>query len=213
MAGLDENIHQQDADFVGFDTESNPHRNCEVCLIQICTVDENFNIPRVLLWHCPNCHDIPRALRCVLESEEILKCGVGVSCDVSLMKKRFLVEFRGAFDVMGFTDKGLKKSVSEIVGVEIPPYKDICISKWYQKYLENRQIMYGALDAIYGHFVMEKILEEAGSFEELMDRIEEKKEIRELEKIERKREKRRRQRVKKREKMRKQTDSCETYSQ
>jgi len=210
---IKKNIYQEDTDFVGFDTESNPHRNWEVCLIQICTVDEKFNIPRVLLWCCPNCHDIPSALRCVLEDENILKCGVGLGGDIRLMKNRFRVNFRGAFDVMEFTDKGLKKSVSEIVGVEIPPYKDICISKWYQKHLEKRQIMYGALDAIYGHFVMEKILEETGSYGKLLDIVEEKKERRELEKIERKREKRRRQRAKQREKLKKQKERSETYSQ
>lgn len=162
------------SNIIGFDTESNPWARPQyLCLMQIAILKLESKQPDVLLFHFPQKTQkkLPDLFKLILENPKYVKCGVAISGDDRLMKKRFGVGLNNIFDIMTYTNKGLKNSMSHFLEVDVPKYKQITVSQWANNKLKNKQIMYGALDAIYGAYLTIEILNKIGDMESLRNHM------------------------------------------
>jgi len=142
---------------IGFDLESKPGfkkgEKPRITLFQF-AVEVNSQI-FVLLYHTPRPHSmIPFSIVDILEDARFLKCGVGVNglgSDCHGLYTQFGINTRGSIELLEFTKEGLKAAVAKISrGVKAPKYSDVCSSNWGRPQLNQKQIMYATLDAVYG---------------------------------------------------------------
>jgi len=200
---------QHDNNIIGFDTESKVIRKkgepTHICLIQLAiTPKEDDANPQVLLFHCRKDKELPQELIWVMESSHFLKCGVGLKGahgDCAGMLRDFNVNMNGIVELFDHTKVGLKKSISKYFrNVQCPSYKSICTSNWLVVNLNNKQMMYASLDAIYGERLAVKIMENGEDLSPI-DNAEDMIARNKLERLKTKREKQKRMREKQKQKM------------
>lgn len=149
-ANLDEIMGEISNETVlGFDTETRPsfrkgvHYNTS--LLQLC--GEN----RAWLFKLDPLKDVLEKVFSVLANENIVKCGVAVSGDISGLKSLCEFEAKGFVEISDYTQKmgilntGLKNLSCVFFGERIS--KSVQMSNWASETLSPRQITYAATDA------------------------------------------------------------------
>jgi ribonuclease D len=135
---------------IGFDTESRPcfspnQPHYGVSLLQLSGEDEAF------LFRIKLIGGIPRPLRNILASKDILKVGAAVNDDVRGLRKHHDFEPAGFVDLQkmvweyGIKDKSVKKMSAIILGFRIS--KSQQLSNWEAEKLSEAQKLYAATDA------------------------------------------------------------------
>jgi ribonuclease D len=135
---------------IGFDTESRPCFSANqphygVSLLQLSGKERAF------LFRVKLMGDIPKALRKILASPDILKIGAATTDDVRGLKKHHDFEPKGFVDLQkmvweyGIKDKSVKKMAAIILGVRISKTQQL--SNWEAEELSESQKAYAATDA------------------------------------------------------------------
>jgi len=133
---------------VGFDTETKPvfvkgHRH-QVALMQIATPDKAFLIRVKFTGITPDINQF-------LESDKVLKAGVGVRDDIKALQvlKRFtaagFVELADMARNAGLEVESVKKLTALLLGFRIS--KSAQTSNWEAERLDPKQVSYAATDA------------------------------------------------------------------
>lgn len=153
------------ADVLGFDTESKPtFTKGEVStgphLVQLATDDLAY-----LFQIGPMCEAAPglAVLRAVLESQQILKVGFGLSDDLSRIRAKLGIEPQNVLDLSRAlrhgerNTVGAKAAVARFFGRQLQKSKRITTTNWSLPKLTDKQILYAADDAhvalrIYRHW-------------------------------------------------------------
>lgn len=133
---------------VGVDTETRPSfrrgLTYQVALLQISTLDICF------LFRL-NMIGLPAELAQLLESPEILKIGLSLKDDISLLKRRAQFKPQGFIDLqdfvktMGIEDMSLQKLYANVFGEKIS--KSAQLTNWENTVLTESQKKYAATDA------------------------------------------------------------------
>ena len=133
---------------VGVDTETRPSfrrgLTYQVALLQISTLDICF------LFRL-NMIGLPAELVQLLESPEILKIGLSLKDDISLLKRRAQFKPQGFIDLqdfvktMGIEDMSLQKLYANVFGEKIS--KSAQLTNWENTVLTESQKKYAATDA------------------------------------------------------------------
>jgi ribonuclease D len=133
---------------LGFDTETKPAFKKgvinEVSLLQLSTSDQAF------LFRL-NYIGLPKPLLQLLSDPEIIKAGVAVRDDLSVLNRLSKFNPAGFIDLQkmvkdyGIEDNGLKKLAANILGFNISKRQQT--SNWEQEQLSIGQIEYAATDA------------------------------------------------------------------
>lgn len=133
---------------LGFDTETKPSFKKgvinEVSLLQLCSADRCFlfRLNRI---------GLPYKLIDILKNKNIVKAGVALRDDLSVLKRLKMFEPQGFIDLQifvkdfGIEDNGLKKLAANILGFQISKRQQT--SNWEQDVLTSSQIEYAATDA------------------------------------------------------------------
>jgi len=140
------------APVIGFDTESKPtFLKGEVStgphLVQLATDDQVFLLPVSLAAN----HEV---LRRVLSAPEILKVGLGLGNDKSVLRSRLGIELNNVLD-LGEAMRGpghrgtvgAKVAVAHYFGQKFQKSKKVGTSNWASSRLNERQVLYAANDA------------------------------------------------------------------
>jgi ribonuclease D len=140
------------APVIGFDTESKPtFLKGEVStgphLVQLATDHHVFLLPVSLAAN----HEV---LRRVLSAPEILKVGLGLGNDKSVLRSRLGIELNNVLD-LGEAMRGpghrgtvgAKVAVAHYFGQKFQKSKKVGTSNWASSRLNERQILYAANDA------------------------------------------------------------------
>ncbi|WP_187395087.1 3'-5' exonuclease [Pigmentiphaga aceris] len=140
------------ATHIGFDTESKPtfvtgELQTGPDLVQFATRDHAF----IVQASTPGLEDF---LRVVIESDEIIKVGVGIASDRPGLLRKFGLQLGKTIDVsfmlraLGYKDAvGLKTAVAIVLGQRLPKSKKTTTSNWAAKTLTPQQLQYAANDA------------------------------------------------------------------
>lgn len=133
---------------VGVDTETRPSfrrgLTYQVALLQISTLDICF------LFRL-NMIGLPAELAQLLETPEILKIGLSLKDDISLLKRRAQFKPQGFIDLqdfvktMGIEDMSLQKLYANVFGEKIS--KSAQLTNWENTVLTESQKKYAATDA------------------------------------------------------------------
>ena len=103
----------------------------------------------------------------ILFSLSILKCGVGIAHDASLLQKDYKTSTLGLVDLSQLADHhgittttglGLKKLTKQIAGYNLKKSRYIAHSNWEAETLAQHQVMYAGSDAIAALVIMERIV-------------------------------------------------------
>lgn len=135
---------------IGFDTESRPcfspnQPQYGVSLLQLSGKERAF------LFRIKLMGDIPKALRKILSSEEIIKVGAAVNDDVRGLEKhhgfipKSFVDLQKIVWEYGIKDKSVKKMAAIILGIRISKTQQL--SNWEAETLSDAQQSYAATDA------------------------------------------------------------------
>ncbi|GGC58992.1 3'-5' exonuclease [Undibacterium terreum] len=141
----------EQADIVGFDTESKPtflkgQDSGGPHLIQLATDTKAFLFPVLRI------SDLS-AVKAILESKTILKVGFGLSEDTRRLRSRLGIEVAGVLDLSKTmrehkrNDMGAKTAVAKYFGMKLQKSKKTSTSNWAAADLSERQIKYAADDA------------------------------------------------------------------
>lgn len=137
---------------VGFDTESKPTFTAGAVqtgpeLVQIATVDHAF----IVQANTPGAKNF---LRGVLETDQIVKVGVGLASDRPGLERNFGLRLGASIDLSfllrqrGYKDAvGLKTAVAIVLGQRLPKSKKTTTSNWAAPNLSPQQLQYAANDA------------------------------------------------------------------
>lgn len=140
------------ATHVGFDTETKPTFTAGAVqtgpdLVQIATGDHAF----IVQANTPGAKDF---LRAVIETDQIIKVGVGLASDRPGLQRRFGLQLGASIDVSfllrqrGYKDAvGLKTAVAIVLGQRLPKSKKTTTSNWAAPNLSEQQLQYAANDA------------------------------------------------------------------
>ncbi|MGL4605470.1 MAG: 3'-5' exonuclease [Iodobacter sp.] len=142
----------QAADVLGFDTESKPvffkgQQSNGPHLIQLATDSRVFLFPVVQSGHTM------LAVKAVLESEQILKVGFGLSDDHKRLSAKLGITTRHVLDLARALrensrgDLGAKSAVAQFFGLRLQKSKKVTTSNWAASPLNERQMKYAADDA------------------------------------------------------------------
>ncbi|KAJ7182685.1 ribonuclease H-like domain-containing protein [Mycena crocata] len=107
----------------------------------------------------------PRELKRILESSDIVKTGVGLIKDISIIWDDLRFEMKNVVDAgmmarlhliekhqkTSYTNLALKVCVEELLGYKFP--KELAVSDWKADELSEEQILYAAQDAVASHKV------------------------------------------------------------
>ena len=156
----------KNAQVLGFDTESRPvflkgQNSDGPHLIQLATAEAAFLFPVVRAVNI----DVVKAL---LESEQILKVGFGLSDDMKYLHRKLGIHVHYVLDLARALrenkqhDMGAKAAVAKFFGMELQKSKKTSTSNWASSPLTEKQMQYAANDAqvallIYLHCQNEKI--------------------------------------------------------
>ncbi len=137
---------------VGFDTESKPtFRVGEVStgphLIQFATAEKAY-LFKVGLDGCSE------AAKAILESDQVLKVGFGLSSDRSRLRGRLGIELRHFIDLgttLRYQGKkgqvGLRGAAAAVLGMRVSKSRSVSTSNWANRSLTDAQRIYAANDA------------------------------------------------------------------
>ena len=148
-------------DLLGFDTETRPSfKRGEFyppALIQIATAD------RVFLFRISKTKSLEPLLP-ILESSDIIKCGVGIHDDVKQLQKFSDFKAGGFLEIskltleLGYENRGLRALAGLLLGGRIS--KAAQVSNWARDQLDQKQIKYAATDAWISRAIYLKALAE-----------------------------------------------------
>ena len=145
------------ADVIGFDTESKPtflkgEESTGPHLVQLATDERAYLFPVSSRYCSP-------VLKTILESQDVLKVGMGLGNDRSALKSRLGIELRAVVD-LGETLRGkgegrighrgtvgAKVAVAHFFGQRLQKSKKVGTSNWANRHLNERQLLYAANDA------------------------------------------------------------------
>jgi len=141
----------KNAPVLGFDTESRPvflkgQHSDGPHLIQLATEDAVFLFPVVK----PINTDVVRTL---LESDQILKVGFGLSDDMKYLHRKLGISVHHVLDLARALrenkqhDMGAKSAVAKFFGMELQKSKKTSTSNWASSSLTEKQMLYAANDA------------------------------------------------------------------
>ena len=142
----------QDADVVGFDTESKPtftkgEASSGPHLIQLATGS------KVYLFQVKPGIDL-NVVKVILEAGHILKVGFGLESDTARLKTRLGIELNNVLDLAQALPEskkrktiGAKAAVAKYFGKRMPKSKRTSTSNWAISRLTERQMLYAANDA------------------------------------------------------------------
>lgn len=150
-------IYNQQPLLLGLDCEWRPNRKNEknkLAVMQISTSTQ------CLIIQCIKWETLPKHLKLLITSPNILKTGVGIHGDTKVIRRSFGVNVKGYIDVRYFgvllyennliipkTCFGLKGLSQYLFGVEIP--RGSTRSNWERIPLNDNQILYGAMDCYF----------------------------------------------------------------
>ena len=154
--------------FVGYDCEWKANRckgqkQNKICLIQI----GHKNLILLIRIHL-FANNIPIQLISLLQSVDIIKCGVGIYGDVKKLKKDYNLDIFGCVDLnaintMHFDTNqsfiGLEKFAKKILNQTMDHKHKINHDRWENEQLTQIQIHYAADDAFIAYKIFEKIIE------------------------------------------------------
>lgn len=133
---------------LGFDTETRPSfkrgEYYPPALIQIATAE------KVFLFRISKTKSLEPLLP-ILESPDLIKCGVAIHDDVKQLQKFSDFEAGGFLEInrltqeLGYENKGLRALTGLLLGGRIS--KAAQVSNWARDQLDQRQIKYAATDA------------------------------------------------------------------
>ena len=133
---------------LGFDTETRPSfkrgEYYPPALIQIATAE------KVFLFRISKTKSLEPRLP-ILESPDLIKCGVAIHDDVKQLRKFSDFEAGGFLEInrltqeLGYENKGLRALTGLLLGGRIS--KAAQVSNWARDQLDQRQIKYAATDA------------------------------------------------------------------
>ena len=133
---------------LGFDTETRPSfkrgEYYPPALIQIATAE------KVFLFRISKTKSLEPLLP-ILESPDLIKCGVAIHDDVKQLRKFSDFEAGGFLEInrltqeLGYENKGLRALTGLLLGGRIS--KAAQVSNWARDQLDQRQIKYAATDA------------------------------------------------------------------
>jgi hypothetical protein len=149
---------------LGFDVEWRPSfnkgtKNNKVSLIQLCTMNSAILIQIMELNH------IPKSLKEVMQSKNIIKVGVGILDDLDKLEKDWNLPYRSGafFDLGAVTRRLLNDSMAKCGLVSlahkyldtqmVTKPKKIQMSNWENVVLTDAQIKYATYDAYIGKFI------------------------------------------------------------
>jgi len=155
---------------IGFDMEWVPSRkkNCEnkTAVIQICTQPNK----ECFVFHISKMRKLPLMLRKVIENENILKTGIGISGDLWKLHRDFDINWRStqtsycdlnelAKSMSLFPDIGqnwsLQNLTKQFCHKTLSKSQSLQLSDWKTFPLDKNQIHYSALDAYVSLFLYE----------------------------------------------------------
>ena len=148
---------------VGLDTEWSPHPSKRAAILQLC-IDEKCLI--VQLFYMDS---IPQSLKNFLMDSNFTFVGIGVARDIAKLKNEYELECSKSMDIGEgakrqwpgrFQGPSLKQLALEIVGLEMRKPKDVCMSNWETKLLNEAQIEYACIDAYASYKIGHKLLME-----------------------------------------------------
>lgn len=145
------------ADVIGFDTESKPtflkgEESTGPHLVQLATDGRAYLFPVSSTYCSP-------VLKTILESPQVLKAGMGLGNDRSVLKSRLGIDLKAVID-LGETLRGkgegrighrgtvgAKVAVAYFFGQRLQKSKKVGTSNWANRHLNERQLLYAANDA------------------------------------------------------------------
>ena len=145
------------ADVIGFDTESKPtflkgEESTGPHLVQLATDERAYLFPVSSTYCSP-------VLKTILESPIVLKAGMGLGNDRSVLKSRLGIELKAVIDLgeslrgtgegrIGHRGTvGAKVAVAHFFGQRLQKSKKVGTSNWANQRLNERQLLYAANDA------------------------------------------------------------------
>ncbi|MES2114822.1 MAG: 3'-5' exonuclease, partial [Pseudomonadota bacterium] len=139
-------------DAIGFDTESKPtflkgEKSTGPHLIQLAT-------DRVAYLFPIGAHPALDVLKAILESEQTMKVGFGLSDDVKRLQAKLEIQAARVLDLSVAlrtpgqrNDLGAKTAVAKFFGQKLQKSKKISTTNWASTRLNEKQILYAADDA------------------------------------------------------------------
>ncbi|KAM3751836.1 hypothetical protein ACB098_04G141200 [Castanea mollissima] len=124
---------------VGLDTEWSPHPSKRAAVLQLC-MDEKCLIVQFFYMD-----SIPQSLKNFLMDSNFTFVGIGVARDIAKLKNEYELECSKSMD---------------IVGLEMRKPKDVCMSNWETRLLNEAQIEYACIDAYASYKIGHKLLME-----------------------------------------------------
>lgn len=140
------------SDAIGFDTESKPtflkgEKSTGPHLIQLAT-------DRIAYLFPIGAHPALEVLKAILESEQTIKVGFGLSDDVKRLAAKLEIQARKVLDLSVAlrtpgqrNDLGAKTAVAKFFGQKLQKSKKISTTNWASARLNEKQILYAADDA------------------------------------------------------------------
>ena len=148
----------RDCAVLGFDTETRPSftkgKANRVALVQLATASDAY-----LFRLCKM--ELPRNLMALLTDKNILKIGVAINNDLSLLRRLTKIKPEGFIDLQNMAqehnikDIGLAKMAGIVLGVRISKAQQL--SNWENKILTPAQQRYAATDAWICYLIYEKL--------------------------------------------------------
>ncbi|MBR7799675.1 3'-5' exonuclease [Undibacterium fentianense] len=140
---------------LGYDTESKPifsrgQINDGPHLVQLATSTHAYLFPIVSLLQQQNAKD---CLKQVLESQDILKVGFGLSDDNQMLMRKLGIRIAKVIDLSRSLSEskkrqmGAKRAVEKYFGQILQKSKRVSTSNWAAEHLNERQLKYAADDA------------------------------------------------------------------
>lgn len=147
--------HLMRAKTLGYDTESKPvftagHSSDGPHLIQLATETYAFLFPLVKAEQREMSHAV---LKEVLESQQILKVGFGLSDDNQMLLRKLAIKITNVLDLSrSLSDSrkkqmGAKRAVEKYFAQVLQKSKCVSTSNWAVEHLNERQLKYAADDA------------------------------------------------------------------
>lgn len=141
----------QDADALGFDTESRPtftrgQVSTGPHLVQLATDSHGF------LYQVDHFDELGD-LRALLESPRLVKAGFGLGDDLRRLSAKCGIDCAGTLDLAqrlrsgGRNAVGVKSAVADMLGQHLQKSKKVATTNWASRVLSERQILYAANDA------------------------------------------------------------------
>ena len=150
---------------IGFDVEWKPvfkkdQYNKTAC-VQLCWSSEEC-----VVVHLVGMSSFPSELAVLLESQSILKVGVGVRGDMQRLVNEKRIRSIGAIvelaGMAGMKNAGLKQLLYHQTKYVVQKNKKLTMSNWEHAPLSKEQVEYATLDALSGWLIYQKLVLQTG---------------------------------------------------